>query len=577
MAGALYLGNQAVSPVIVKGGEYVGRELTEDGKYQKPESLTDFVLPADIKDVGDGALSSCIANMQYTSVNLNKLKKVTGDNAFSRFNDNNPENLIVDFGDLEEVTGEKCFNYAFENNSKLKTALLRNLKKVTGYQAFDYCFRSCPNLEYVDISSIEEIGSNGLYGFLTNCEKVTNIDISKLKKITSASLSAAFNGCKIPYLEFLALTDLTNGWWSFDTICRDAKAFYFLAVTPESFSQEHTGVFASMLSGTLDATVFFPSSVESVIGNWSDILSGCGGTNATILFYTPTKIKVTGIGGLSLKTNGYPYKKDYVVVATQTANFLVVNEDENKNVLCIETNCEEGEERVVNINVDSYSYKKITINDPLQATGRKLSWNGIELDLQEESSGVYYTYINSIVGETLTYQNDGTTEYRAVEQTFLTTGNDLTLTITPEPRQEREFTRPNLTSNGTLGGDSFAVYATEGNSTAYQAVDSSTSTYWQSNYYGSPSYTIYNPYLLSVSRFVFTWYSSSYRATKIVVYASNDNENWENLGEFNTTSSSSYTLNLTDVDFYRYYKFAFTRSGTYVEIKNITITATEKY
>jgi hypothetical protein len=39
-----------------------------------------------------------------------------------------------------------------------------------------------------------------------------------------------------------------------------------------------------MLSGVSGAHVYFPSNLESVIGSWTDVTSGFGGTNTTVSF-----------------------------------------------------------------------------------------------------------------------------------------------------------------------------------------------------------------------------------------------------------------------------------------------------
>ena len=42
-----------------------------------------------------------------------------------------------------------------------------------------------------------------------------------------------------------------------------------------------------MLRGVTGCTVHFPSNLEAVIGSWSDVTNGFGGTNTTVLFDLP--------------------------------------------------------------------------------------------------------------------------------------------------------------------------------------------------------------------------------------------------------------------------------------------------
>jgi hypothetical protein len=60
----------------------------------------------------------------------------------------------------------------------------------------------------------------------------------------------------------------------------------FPALKTTSFGS-YTNQFADMLSGVTGCTVHFPSNLQAVIGSWSDVTSGFGGTNTTVLFDLP--------------------------------------------------------------------------------------------------------------------------------------------------------------------------------------------------------------------------------------------------------------------------------------------------
>ena len=60
----------------------------------------------------------------------------------------------------------------------------------------------------------------------------------------------------------------------------------FPALTSNSFGT-NTDQFNSMLSNCENVTVHFPSNLQSVIGDWQDVLNGFGGTNTTVLFDLP--------------------------------------------------------------------------------------------------------------------------------------------------------------------------------------------------------------------------------------------------------------------------------------------------
>lgn len=100
---------------------------------------------------------------------------------------------------------------------------------------------------------------------------------------------------------------------------------------------------------------------------------------------------------------------------------------------------------------------------------------------------------------------------------------------------ETTFTQPNLTSNGTFGGASFAVRADSeyySNYAAWKASDGSISTYWDP----TPStatghyYDWYNPVPIKVTQYNITNYSGdnygTYAITAGNTYYSDDGNNW---------------------------------------------------
>lgn len=89
--------------------------------------------------------------------------------------------------------------------------------------------------------------------------------------ITEANFSGLenINGEKALYMAFANCTNLVN--------------IYFYDLTVNSFGT-NTNQFNNMLLGVTGCTVHFPASIESTIDTWSDVVSGFGGTNTSILF-----------------------------------------------------------------------------------------------------------------------------------------------------------------------------------------------------------------------------------------------------------------------------------------------------
>jgi hypothetical protein len=63
----------------------------------------------------------------------------------------------------------------------------------------------------------------------------------------------------------------------------------FPALTSTSFGS-YTNQFNNMLRMVTGCTVHFPSNLQSVIGSWSDITAGFGGTNTVVSFDLPATI-----------------------------------------------------------------------------------------------------------------------------------------------------------------------------------------------------------------------------------------------------------------------------------------------
>ena len=68
--------------------------------------------------------------------------------------------------------------------------------------------------------------------------------------------------------------------------CTSLTSISFPALTSTSFGS-YTNQFNTMLNGVTGCTVHFPSNLQSVIGSWSDVTAGFGGTNTTISYDLP--------------------------------------------------------------------------------------------------------------------------------------------------------------------------------------------------------------------------------------------------------------------------------------------------
>ena len=154
---------------------------------------------------------------------------------------------------------------------------------------------------------------------------------------------------------------------------------------------------------------------------------------------------------------------------------------------------------------------------------------------------------------------------------------------------ERLFEQPVLTSNGTLGGNSFAVSSnvTQYNSSdcaVYMAFDNTANTQFHSTAGVKTGYIdLYNPNPLNITNIKITNQGAGNRAsTAGTIYGSSDSEKWEQITTYtNTVQSSNGVWNIdlsSNTKYYNYYRLESTAGGSdsYWTIGEITLTAQEK-
>jgi hypothetical protein len=144
--------------------------------------------------------------------------------------------------------------------------------------------------------------------------------------------------------------------------------------------------------------------------------------------------------------------------------------------------------------------------------------------------------------------------------------------------RETAFIRPNLSSNGTLGGSSFAVRGTLicNGCDYYAAFDGSSSS--AVGFTASAHDIIfYNPTPIKVTALVCTLFSEAL-TTAGSIYGSNDGSTWTFIKSY-TNSSTTLSIDMSsNTNYYKYYKNSVTASNTngynYGVIYEIVITAT---
>lgn len=123
---------------------------------------------------------------------------------------------------------------------------------------------------------------------------------------------------------------------------------------------------------------------------------------------------------------------------------------------------------------------------------------------------------------------------------------------------ETTFVQPALSTDGTLGGSSFAVNCDLIYSSwyAWYAVDNNPSTHWHVPGLSGHYLTLYNPNPLKVSSINITNYNNEV-ITGYTIYGSNDNSNWTALYSGTNSNISDYAtwgIAVNSNAFYKYHK-----------------------
>ena len=146
----------------------------------------------------------------------------------------------------------------------------------------------------------------------------------------------------------------------------------------------------------------------------------------------------------------------------------------------------------------------------------------------------------------------------------------------------QSWSQPTISSDGTLGGDSFAVNASNdgSNHSAYKAFNSGLNG-WRAYDSSANKYTFYNPTPIKVTGLSFSGagagpmggYTKSYN-----LYASNNGANWTSLGSYNqNTDATTIVYNsISNNSYYKYYRIDSTSRNTRDAISSLVITATEQ-
>lgn len=134
---------------------------------------------------------------------------------------------------------------------------------------------------------------------------------------------------------------------------------------------------------------------------------------------------------------------------------------------------------------------------------------------------------------------------------------------TDEPVPEATFTQPTLSSNGTLGGSSFAVTCTNNTTNAWKPFASQ--LYQSTASPGTVDFIAFNPTALHVSSITIKGNGEApYYPSAFTIYGSNDNSAWTSLGSYTNSNYSEKTIAINSyTGFYKYHKISITSFAYY--------------
>ena len=213
------------------------------------------------------AFSSAFGNSGLTILSFPNLHTVIDYNASTRYNGayglaNIAESsnvTFVNFPNLENVAGTYVFSYAFNNCRFLNDVNFEKLQYI-GASSFRNAFQGCISLQSINLPSLKTVRGNGLNSCFYSC---SNLKYAYLNSVNDISYNRAIGNCF--------------------AYCSNLMDIYFNGLTSSSFGSV-SNQFSSMLIGVNGCNVHFPAAIQSTISGWSDVTSGFGGTNTTVLF-----------------------------------------------------------------------------------------------------------------------------------------------------------------------------------------------------------------------------------------------------------------------------------------------------
>ena len=464
----------------------------------------------------------------------------------------------------------------------LATILFPDLTYI-GNAALSYFCTYSTDLESVSFPELEEIGQCGMYCGFQHNTKLKSISFPKLKKLSGMynSLNSVCAYCtNLEVVNLDSLTNLTsNALCSAFQNCTKLKTLSFPSLTPQSFNN-YDNQFYNMLDNVTGCTVHFPYAIKKNIEEWEDVISGFGGKNTIILFdlHAVYLNFISDKQNIRISVNNEIFTEMSGYAVAGNVDYACYSQD--NNLLLFETLNNLEENTVVDVNVNfTQTTNKVTLNVGISGLDVTFYAENLKIQAVEESNG---NYVLNVIGKNkdISYYVDGGNNYSDAEGVINLTGENITQNTEIHPVTLKTFVSPNLTENGELGGENFAVASTGDVSSSYSAYKvfngNKTDYLWASEDINTISF--YNPQALRVSSLIMHNYSSSstYLPASITVQGSNDNISWNELAYFEYSTELVRTLEINSSRFYKYHRLVMPEKSVYLRICEIEINANYK-
>lgn len=250
--------------------------------------------------------TSYVNQMSYAFANCTNLKKVdlSSVTTVCRSLDYAFTKTGLESVDLSSLTGfgfgggSGAFANTFSECTQLEEVILSSLTTIpsTASLVFVNTFYKCTSLTDIDLSALESIAAGyAMNNTFQYCSGITSVNFPSLTSITgNYAMASTFADCsnlEHIYFPYLSVISGSRAFQGIFARCNSLSEISFPSLTSSSFGS-YTDQFKNMLTGVANTscTIHFPSNLQSVIGNWTDVVSGFGAASTatiTVLFDLP--------------------------------------------------------------------------------------------------------------------------------------------------------------------------------------------------------------------------------------------------------------------------------------------------